>query len=187
MVLGENLFLNIQKKDLRISRDWDGDHWIDIEARPDILSVISAAISPDMETKVSMSSNAVMDAKVDGGTMQIEVIAAKTIPNVVEEEKPALAIQDCSDNLLEDTGKELQSSKDEKDGDSSESKKPPPSENDNNGNADDANIIHDKLNGMDGNDENNTNKGNDDREGELETVEQKCKTMELIEMKLECL
>ncbi|XWS11342.1 hypothetical protein CRYUN_Cryun38cG0075600 [Craigia yunnanensis] len=34
---GENLFLNIHKNDLRISRDWDGNHWIDIEARPDML------------------------------------------------------------------------------------------------------------------------------------------------------
>ncbi|XVF33882.1 hypothetical protein REPUB_Repub18cG0009600 [Reevesia pubescens] len=119
---GENQFLNIHKKDLRISRDWDGDDWIDIKARPDILSVISIAISPDMDTKVSTSSNVVMDAKFDCGTRPIHVIAAKTALNVVEGEKPELAIQDCPNNLLEDTGgKELQSSKDEKDGDGGDS------------------------------------------------------------------
>ncbi|XP_022753055.1 uncharacterized protein LOC111301551 [Durio zibethinus] len=184
---GENLFLNIHKKVLRISRDWGGDHWIDIEARPSILSVIYAAISPDMETKVSVSSTVVMDAKVDGGSMPVEVVAAKMIPNVVEGEKPELAIQDCSDNLLEDTdGKELQSPKHEKDGDDSDSKKPPPSENGDNGNADDANIIHDKLNGMDGNYEINTNIGSDDNESELEMendTEQNCKTMEFMRVK----
>ncbi|XWS51760.1 hypothetical protein CRYUN_Cryun11dG0010900 [Craigia yunnanensis] len=187
MVLGENLFLNIHNKDLRISRDWNGDHWIDIEGRPDILSVISASISPEMETKVSKSSTVVRDAKVDDGTMPIEVVAAKTIVNVVEWEKPELAIQDYSDNLLEDPGgKELQLSKDEKDRDGSDGKKPPPSENDDNGNADDANIIHDKLNVMDSNNgENNTNIGDDDKEGELEMeidTEQNCKTMELMEV-----
>ncbi|XP_022716759.1 uncharacterized protein LOC111275597 isoform X2 [Durio zibethinus] len=157
---GENLFLNIHKKDLRISRDWDGDHWIDIEARPDILSVISALISPGLEMKVSMSSTVVTDAKVDDGTMPIEVVAAKTVLNVAEGEKPELANQDCSDNVLEDTG----GTKDEKDGDGSDGKKPPPSENGNNENADNANIIHDKLNGVDGNNENNTNNSNDDKE-----------------------
>ncbi|XVF03628.1 hypothetical protein REPUB_Repub05bG0009300 [Reevesia pubescens] len=183
---GENLVPNIHKKDLRISRDWDGDQWIDIAARPDILSVISAAISPDMETKVSMSSTVVMDAKIDGGTMPVEVVAAKTIPNVVEGEKPELAIQDCFDNLLEDTGgKDLRSSKDEKDGDDSDTKKPPPLQNGDNGNADDTNIIHDKLNDADGNDENNTSNDNDDKEGKLEIendMEQNCKTTELMEV-----
>ncbi|XP_022733804.1 uncharacterized protein LOC111287475 isoform X2 [Durio zibethinus] len=181
---GENLFLNIDKKDLRISRDWDGDQWIDIEARPDILAVISAAIRPNAETKVSMSSTVVMDAKVGGrGTMTNEVFAAKTIPKVVEGEQPELAIQDSPDNLLEDTGgKELQSSKIEKDGDDSDYKKPPPSEN-GYGNADDANFILDKLNDVDDNDENNTN-DNGDKEGELETKndnEQNSKTAELME------
>ncbi|XP_017980597.1 PREDICTED: uncharacterized protein LOC18593312 [Theobroma cacao] len=178
---GENLFLSIHKKDLRISRDWDGDHWIDIEARPDMLSLISTAISPDMDTKVSMSSTVVMDAKFDGSTMPMEVVAAKTTLNVVHGEKPELAIQDCSGV------KELQSSKDEKEGDGSDFKKPPPSENgDNDGNADDANTIHDKLNDVDGNDKNNNgNNSNDDKEGKLETendMEQDCKSTELVEV-----
>ncbi|XWS09713.1 hypothetical protein CRYUN_Cryun39dG0012800 [Craigia yunnanensis] len=108
-----------------------------------------------------MSSTVVMNAKVDGGTMPIEVVSAKTIWRG----KPELAIQDCSDNLVKDIGKELQSSEDEKDGYGSDSKKPIPSENQNNENADDANLIHDKLNGMDGNDENNSNNINDDKEG----------------------
>ncbi|KAE8680267.1 Pectin lyase-like superfamily protein [Hibiscus syriacus] len=124
---GENLFVNIHKTDLRISRDWDGDRWIDIEARPDILSLISDAISPDMDMKVSMSTTPVMDAKLDGGTIPVEAVPAKTI---AEGEKPELAFQDSSDNLEEETGgKELASLKDEKDEDASDSKKPLPSEN----------------------------------------------------------
>ncbi|KAE8704306.1 hypothetical protein F3Y22_tig00110458pilonHSYRG00467 [Hibiscus syriacus] len=124
---GENLFVNIHKNDLRSFRDWDGDRWIDIKARPDILSLISDAISPDMDTKVSMSTTPVVDAKLDGCTIPVEAVPAKTI---AEGEKPELACRDCSDNLEEETGgKELASLKDEKDRDTSDSKKPPPSDN----------------------------------------------------------
>ncbi|MBA0606752.1 hypothetical protein Godav_019171 [Gossypium davidsonii] len=177
---GENLSMNIHKKGLRISRDWDGDHWIDIDARPDILSLISDVISPDMDTKVSMSTTIVMDAKHDGGTMPVEAVAAKII---AEGEKPELAFQDCFDNLVEDADcKEPASSKDEKDGDASDCKKPPPSENGKNADADDASTIHDKLNGMDGNDEINNN--DDDEEGKIEVEdgkEQNSKSTELME------
>ncbi|OMO83708.1 hypothetical protein CCACVL1_11254 [Corchorus capsularis] len=189
---GENLFLNIPKKDLRISRDWDGDHWIDIEARPDILSGISAAVSPDMDMKVSMSSTVVIDAKLDGSTVPIEVVAAKTKVDVVEGEKPELAMQDSSNNLIEDTGgKELQSSKDEKDEDGSDGKKPP-SENDDktsanaNADADAVNTIDDKPENVDGNDENKTiTNSNDNKEGKLETendAEQNGRTTEPVEV-----
>ncbi|XP_039058765.1 uncharacterized protein LOC120202410 isoform X2 [Hibiscus syriacus] len=150
-VSGENLFLNIYKKNIRFSRDWDGDHWIDIEARPDILSVISDAISPDMDAKVSMSTTPVMDAKLDGGTIPVEAVVAKTI---AEMEKSELAFQDCSDNFGEETGsKEVASLNDGKDGDASDGKKPPPSENGKIANAN-------KLNGVYGYSENNTNTNN---------------------------
>ncbi|KAL4273821.1 hypothetical protein GQ457_13G001530 [Hibiscus cannabinus] len=176
---GENLFVNRHKKDLRISRDWDGDLWIDIEARPDILSLISDAISPDMDTKVSMSTTPVMDAKLDDSTIPVEAVPAKTIP---EGEKPELAFQDCSDNLEKTGGKELALSKEENDRDAGDSKKPAPSENGKTINA------NDKLNGVDGNDENTTTitttttttNGNDDKEGKLEAendMEQNCKSI----------
>ena len=55
-VLGEGLLLAIDKKDVRISRDWLGDRWINIEAKPDIVSVISAPLSSS-GTKPSMSSS----------------------------------------------------------------------------------------------------------------------------------
>ncbi|GMH25036.1 hypothetical protein Nepgr_026879 [Nepenthes gracilis] len=37
---GENLFLNVLRKNLRVSRDWTGSQWIDIIPKPDILSVM---------------------------------------------------------------------------------------------------------------------------------------------------
>lgn len=71
--IGENLLLNIQSKDLRISRDWVGNQWVDIEAKPDILSAISAAISLDVKIPTSLIGSkdaAVSCPKVSTGTMQ---------------------------------------------------------------------------------------------------------------------
>ncbi|XP_060186921.1 uncharacterized protein LOC132616502 [Lycium barbarum] len=48
-VPGERMFLSIDRKNLRISRDWVGDRWVDIETNRDILSIISLI----QETKVS--------------------------------------------------------------------------------------------------------------------------------------
>uniref|UniRef100_A0A803Q7R1 BAH domain-containing protein n=1 Tax=Cannabis sativa TaxID=3483 RepID=A0A803Q7R1_CANSA len=42
---GESLVLNLHKKDLRTSRDWLGDKWINIETKPDIVSAISIVSS----------------------------------------------------------------------------------------------------------------------------------------------
>ncbi|XP_009764669.1 uncharacterized protein [Nicotiana sylvestris] len=52
-VPGERMFLNIDKKNLRISRDWVGDRWVDIETNNDILSMVSFI----QETKVSVLSS----------------------------------------------------------------------------------------------------------------------------------
>ncbi|KAI4366192.1 hypothetical protein MLD38_022102 [Melastoma candidum] len=60
---GENLFMSFHMKDLRISRDWVGDHWIDIESKPDILSVITSATTTD--SKRSSHSTGMRDALPD--------------------------------------------------------------------------------------------------------------------------
>ncbi|MCL7034819.1 hypothetical protein MKW94_001056 [Papaver nudicaule] len=41
---GENKFMKIERKNLRRSRDWDGTKWIDIRPKPDIHSVVAAAL-----------------------------------------------------------------------------------------------------------------------------------------------
>lgn len=99
LVLGESLFLNVNKKDLRISRDWVGDQWVDIEDKPDILSVISDTISP--ENKVSLSSTIANAVKSDGLDACIEVPITTKL-DTVEEGKLNLASLTCSDTLPED-------------------------------------------------------------------------------------
>ncbi|KAK6947065.1 Bromo adjacent homology (BAH) domain, partial [Dillenia turbinata] len=63
---GENFFLNIHKKNLRISRDWVGHQWFDIERKLDILSVISSAIGQesDLSSCLSVGKQATVDHEV---------------------------------------------------------------------------------------------------------------------------
>ncbi|XP_076897589.1 uncharacterized protein LOC143550928 [Bidens hawaiensis] len=42
---GENLYLELDKKNIRVSREWVGDHWVDLETKPNILSLIPANIN----------------------------------------------------------------------------------------------------------------------------------------------
>ncbi|XP_030517644.1 uncharacterized protein LOC115731121 isoform X1 [Rhodamnia argentea] len=63
---GENLFMSMQMKDLRISRDWVGDRWIDIKAKPDILSAMTSAVA--LDSKHSVSSTMIKEVKSDDVT-----------------------------------------------------------------------------------------------------------------------
>lgn len=99
MVSGESFFLSVQKKDLRISRDWVGDRWVDIEAKSDILSVITEAISA--ENKASLSAIA-KDDKSEGVDMSNTEVSTSNKLNTIKEEKPDLANSVGSDTTPEE-------------------------------------------------------------------------------------
>ncbi|KAI8524948.1 hypothetical protein RHMOL_Rhmol13G0189400 [Rhododendron molle] len=46
---GDDRFLTVKRKNLRTSRDWVGNRWVDIKAKPDILSYISSTVSPSVK------------------------------------------------------------------------------------------------------------------------------------------
>lgn len=81
-VPGERMFLNIDRKNLRISRDWVGDRWVDIETNRDILSMISLI----QETKISVSSSITserqraspMDHKIHASSVDEEAARGST-------------------------------------------------------------------------------------------------------------
>ncbi|KAH9625700.1 hypothetical protein KSS87_015139 [Heliosperma pusillum] len=64
---GENLFLNIPRKDIRISRDWVSGNWIDVKANRDILSAIGQA------SKLPTNSAIENDGKADTSAPKTEV------------------------------------------------------------------------------------------------------------------
>ncbi|KAL6536652.1 hypothetical protein OROMI_026233 [Orobanche minor] len=59
---GENLHLNIELENLRVSKDWFGNGWLDVEPNPNILGTISANI---MDSKLSTSPAPSKKAKSD--------------------------------------------------------------------------------------------------------------------------
>ncbi|KAJ9672364.1 hypothetical protein PVL29_025831 [Vitis rotundifolia] len=174
---GENLFLNMHSKDLRISRDWVGNQWVDIEPKPDILSAIYAAISPDAKISTSLISSkdaAVLCPKAPTSTMQ----------NVVED-KLGLAAPVSSYGFFPE------------DMDCVNEMKQPSREDGGGGNdADHVNDSHnnDNLDEAlgDDNDENNNNDEDDHNDGDdndceldledFETAPQKCVAVELMEV-----
>ncbi|XP_071921707.1 uncharacterized protein [Coffea arabica] len=53
---GENKFLTLQRKDLRPSRDWVDNKWIEVKAKRDILSVIPSTVSCTLKLSMSTST-----------------------------------------------------------------------------------------------------------------------------------
>lgn len=97
VLLGESLLLNMDKKDLRISRDWLGDRWVDIEAKPDVLSAISSTISSC--TRPFVSSDIAKDvADVDCGD---NTLLCPELPSCSRHEKDELGASPSSDHLPE--------------------------------------------------------------------------------------
>ncbi|KAL0353519.1 UNVERIFIED_CONTAM: protein AGENET DOMAIN (AGD)-CONTAINING P1 [Sesamum angustifolium] len=85
---GENLYLNVELKNLRVSRDWIGDRWVDVEPNPNILHVLSAT---SMDTKLAVSSAVSKEAKSDNSpTSCLKVVTSHKL-SAVEEENDDLA------------------------------------------------------------------------------------------------
>ncbi|KAH6778627.1 hypothetical protein C2S51_009939 [Perilla frutescens var. frutescens] len=80
---GENMYLSTELKNLRISRDWVGDRWVDIESNPNILCIISAT---SVDTKLSTSSAASKEAKSDNSPASVDKVVASNKLSAVEEE-----------------------------------------------------------------------------------------------------
>ncbi|XP_057960999.1 uncharacterized protein LOC131153008 isoform X2 [Malania oleifera] len=85
---GEDMFLMIPRKNLRISRDWIGHRWVDIKAKPSVLSSIAKA------------SNSV-------NTVLLDQFLTKSKLEVVEEDGQEQPGSTSSENVpeIETTGK----------------------------------------------------------------------------------
>lgn len=77
------MFLSVERKMLRISRDWVGGQWVDIEPNPEILSILSAAMS--LESKLSVSSAITKEVKSDGSPASCHKVPSDIKLSVVYE------------------------------------------------------------------------------------------------------
>lgn len=209
---GESLFVNMHKKDFRISRDWVGDQWINIEAKPDILSVISAGISP--ESKASISSTLVKDIKSDDLIMSsveipvgklsivevenVELVALgssgslqESMDLVSDVKVPALKDIDSGDgrgceephSLKEGKDREKPQSLIEDNGNGKDSEKPPSLKEDNSDGISHTYIDLDKVNDVEDHHDGDDKDGNDDDKLETDTSsKQNCKAMEIMQV-----
>ncbi|TKY72254.1 hypothetical protein E2542_SST00993 [Spatholobus suberectus] len=64
---GEERFLTVEKKNIRISRDWINNSWVDIQGKPDICSYLSS----NVRSSIRMSANS---AVVDGSMSDCSAI-----------------------------------------------------------------------------------------------------------------
>ncbi|XP_020995602.1 uncharacterized protein LOC107482911 isoform X1 [Arachis duranensis] len=75
---GEERLLTVQKKDIRISRDWVDNRWVDIAGKPNICSHLPSNVS----SRVGLSANsAVVDGSVSGCSAILES-KSSSIPKV---------------------------------------------------------------------------------------------------------
>ncbi|KAI4307885.1 hypothetical protein L6164_031014 [Bauhinia variegata] len=167
---GEGLLQELSKKDLRISRDWLGDRWVDVKGKPDIVSTVIAVnssnakpfVSPFIAKDVDSAGTLCHEVPVINGSKELDTVNEKLV-------SPECCAEDV--DFIHDNG--------------------PPSPNEN-GTQDDNIEIHvdctNEKNDDDGNgkesDEGGDNK--DDNEGRgmevSETYGQDCKTVELMQV-----
>ncbi|PKU75279.1 hypothetical protein MA16_Dca019325 [Dendrobium catenatum] len=88
----EDFFLSCQRKNVRISNDWSGNRWVRVDAKPDILSLISS-VSPVAKP----TANGVLAKGAESGCSAMsdrEAIATKA--NSIEENKQAAGNEDAN-------------------------------------------------------------------------------------------
>lgn len=88
LISGENLYLNLEVKHLRVSRDWVGDHWVDVVPNPNILCLLSAT---SMDTKLSVSSAVSKETKSVNSPSSFHKVVTSQKLCAVEEEMHDLA------------------------------------------------------------------------------------------------
>lgn len=86
---GEGLLRTVCKKDLRVSRDWLGDRWVDIEPKPNVASTISAVNSSS--TKFSVPPSTTKDVDSSG-----VVISCQDVPGIEKSNELNDAAEDAN-------------------------------------------------------------------------------------------
>ncbi|XP_050288284.1 uncharacterized protein LOC126726910 isoform X2 [Quercus robur] len=128
---GEDKFLKLKRTNLRTSRDWVGNRWVDIKPKPDILSYLSENVSPSL--KLSMCSTSAEASECGGSALLEPKVFTTPKLEAVEEDKqasPNLAIHNDLLEKMKGVNFSKQSCSDDEDEDG---------DNNNNGDLDSAN------------------------------------------------
>lgn len=79
--LGEGKFLTVQQKNVRTSRDWIDNRWVDVKEKPDILWYLSANAISSIEHQASGSESA--------SSLEYKVVTTSKL-EAIEENEPSL-------------------------------------------------------------------------------------------------
>lgn len=111
---GEDKVLSVQRQNVRASKDWVGNKWVDVRGNPNILSYVSANFKSSLRSSVCSAINGAL-GDVNTALPEQEVLAASKI-EAVEECKPELAglvVIDDLKNVKESDMRKLHCHKDE--------------------------------------------------------------------------
>lgn len=75
--------MKVERKDLRISKDWVNNKWVDARPKPDILSVITSLINP------TLGSSPPAGARLPESSQVPEAANQQQLPSSSESKKPA--------------------------------------------------------------------------------------------------
>ncbi|XP_047341758.1 uncharacterized protein LOC124945375 [Impatiens glandulifera] len=144
----ENKFIIVERKDLRISKDWNGDSWVDVKTKPRLVAALSSAT--EIEDEMSLIS---LIVKACESSDDIQVGS--------EEKQRSLGDEDDTSNVSEKGDAENthsnNSSTDDNDDDDEDEEEDDVDNNNNNNNIDDS--------------DNNDNKDEQPKVSELESME----------------
>lgn len=177
LLIGESLFLNIHRTNLRVSRDWFEGSWVNVEAKPSILSTI-----PDINKTNDKHSKSVTHIKSSSLAMScIDTNPGTDFSNVKEEtlEETALA---SLEKLRQANDREKQLSSEEDDqseDDMVDTKNTSHNLKDNNGEGDN----NSSSDSEDDNDDNSN--GVKSEMDSMETSEQNCREEEAEDMNMD--
>lgn len=157
--------MKVCKKDLRISRDWLGDRWVDIKLKPNLASTIFTVNSSNTKLSVSPSITKVVDS--------VGVVVSRQ-DTPVNDKSNELNVVAEDVNCVNDDNKPP--SQEEKTTEVDESEVHGCCENENN------NDNEDNKEGNDGNDNNTTDTDDNKDMKVFETSGEECKAVELMEV-----
>ncbi|KAI4296031.1 hypothetical protein L6164_036021 [Bauhinia variegata] len=88
---GEEKFVTLEKKNIRVSRDWVGNRWVDIPRKPDICSYLSSDVGSRRKLP---TDSALVGVSVSDGS----VILGSRLPSIQVKVEPEYGL-DASDDL----------------------------------------------------------------------------------------
>lgn len=106
--IGEANFLTVKRENIRVSKDWVENKWVDVNPKPDILSCISTIVNP---TLIPCGGSTKGDASGSGSRKSVEhkVPLTSKLETIIEDDQElsGSAMTNDAENLNDAIKKQL--------------------------------------------------------------------------------